>query len=74
VTPKQNNVYKYIEMYWKEFGYGPAIDDIMYGLGYKGRGEIHKIIKRLCEMGACKMIPNRARSVRPTHMTFRGIK
>ena len=73
MTPKQKDIYIVIEEYWREFGYGPSIDDIMYITGDKGRGNIHRIIQKLCELGHCKKLPDRARSVRPLGIRVRDL-
>lgn len=65
MTPRQKDIFMVIDEFWKEFGYGPTIDDIMYITGDKSKGNIHRIIKLLCEKGFCKKLPDRARSVRP---------
>jgi SOS-response transcriptional repressor LexA len=73
MTERQNEVFLVIDEYWKKFGYGPSIDDIMYQLGAKSRGNIHRIINRLVEMGACKKEKGRFRSVRPSGIRFRSL-
>jgi len=74
MTPKQRNIFLVIDMYWKEFGHGPSIDDIMRNSGDKGRGNVSRIIKNLCELGALKKIPGKDRSVRPAYINFRNIE
>ena len=65
MTPRQKEIYMVIDEYWKRFGYGPSIDDVMYITNAKGRGNIHRIMKRLVELGHCKALPDKARTVRP---------
>mgnify|MGYP003636676762 CR=1 FL=1 len=73
MTERQNEVYLVIEEWWKKFGYGPSVDDIMDQINCKSRASVHRMMKRLCELGACKRIPNRARTIRPVHIKFRNL-
>jgi SOS-response transcriptional repressor LexA len=74
MTPRQKEIFIVIDEWWKKFGFGPSIDDIMYMTGDKGRGNVHRIVKRLCELGACKRMPDRARSIRPIYIKFRNLE
>lgn len=73
MTERQRDIYLVIEEWWKKFGFGPSIDDIMNQTGDKSRANVHRMIKRLCESGACKRVPNRDRSVRPSWIRFRDL-
>jgi SOS-response transcriptional repressor LexA len=73
MTEKQRTVFLVIDEWWKEYGYGPSIDDIMYQTGDKGRANVQRQIKALCDLGICKRLPNRARSVRPVYVNFRNV-
>ena len=73
MTERQKEIYMVIEEWWKKFGFGPSIDDIMFITGDKSRANVHRMIKRLCESGACKRVPNRDRSVRPSWIKFKNI-
>lgn len=73
MTPRQKDIYNIIEAYWKEYGYGPSIDEIMYFANAKSRGNIHRIITRLCELGHCKKLPDMARTVRPAGLRIRSL-
>lgn len=73
MTSRQHEIYMVIEEWWKKFGFGPSIDDIMSITGDKSRANVHRMILRLCEEGACKRTPNRDRSVRPAWMKFRNL-
>lgn len=71
MTPSQADVYIVIDEFWKKFGCGPTYREIALVMGKKGIGNIKRIVDRLVESGACKKIPNRDRSVRPSYMTFK---
>jgi len=73
MTEKQAVVYKFIEEWWKMHGFAPSIDDVMRFTGDKGRANIHRIYKKLCEHGHCKMTPRLARSIRPSYLRVRDI-
>ena len=68
MTEKQSYIYSIIDMWWKKHGFAPSIDDIMDITGDKGRGNVHRTMKRLVELGYCKMTPRRARSIRPSYI------
>jgi SOS-response transcriptional repressor LexA len=73
MTEKQRTIYLVIDEWWKRFGYGPSIDDVMRMTGDRGRGNVHRTMKKLVEMGACKKLAKSARSIRPSYVSFRKI-
>ena len=73
MTPRQKDIYMVIDEFWKKYGYGPSIDEIMYITGDKGRGNVHRIMTRLCVLGHCKRVPDRARTVRPLGIRVRDL-
>lgn len=73
MTPAQKETYLIIDEYWKNFGYGPTIDDIMRLTGEKGRGNVSRKIKILIEIGICKGLTGRSRSVRPAYVRFKDL-
>ena len=74
MTEKQKTIFLVIDEWWKSYGYGPSIDDIMYQTGDKGRANVHRQIKSLCDIGVCKRLPGKARSVRPVYVKFKNIQ
>lgn len=68
MTEKQAYIFQIIDEWWKKHGFAPSIDDIMDMTGDRGRGNVHRTMKKLVELGHCKMLPNRARSIRPSYM------
>lgn len=73
MTPAQREVYLVIDEWWKRYGFGPSIDDVMYTLGVTGRGNIARKMRTLVALGICKQTPRRARSIRPAYMKVRDI-
>jgi SOS-response transcriptional repressor LexA len=73
MTEKQRTIYLVIDEWWKRFGYGPSIDDVMRMTGDRGRGNVHRTMKKLVDMGACKKLAKSARSIRPSYVSFRKI-
>ena len=73
MTEKQRTVFLVIDEYWKKFGYGPSIDDIMFHTGDRGRGNVHRVVKKLCDLKICKRAKNSARSVRPSYISLRNL-
>lgn len=74
VSPAQKETLLVIDEFWKKFGFGPTIDDIMYITGEKGRGNVARKMKILIELGLCKGVKGRARSIRPKHIRVRDIE
>lgn len=74
MTSRQKEIFLVIDEWWKKFGFGPSIDDIMFITGDKSRGNVHRLVKKLCEIGVCKRTSNRARSVRPSYLRVRDIE
>jgi len=68
MTEAQSEIYKVIDEWWKKFGYGPSIDEIMYVTGDRGRGNVHRKIRSLMRAGHLKGVPKQARSVRPAYL------
>ena len=73
MSPAQKETFLIIDEYWKNFGYGPTIDDVMRITGEKGRGNVARKMRTLIEIGVCKGVPGRARSIRPAYIRLRDI-
>jgi SOS-response transcriptional repressor LexA len=73
MTPAQKETFHVIEAFWKEFGFGPTIDDIMRMTGEKGRGNVNRKMKRLIKMGLCKGDTKYTRSIRPAYIKLRHL-
>jgi SOS-response transcriptional repressor LexA len=74
MTPRQKDIYIIIDEWWKRYGFGPSVDDIMYQDNSKGRGNINRIMRQLVKLGICKGLPNKARSIRPSYLRVRNIE
>lgn len=74
MTPAQKTTYLIIDEWWKMYGFGPTIDDIMSQTGEKGRGNVARKMKSLIEIGICKGVVGKARSIRPAYMKIRNIE
>ena len=68
MTPAQRDVYVVIDEWWKKFGFGPSIEEVMMVTGSKGRGNTARKMWKLVELGICKGIPRRARTIRPAYI------
>jgi SOS-response transcriptional repressor LexA len=73
VTERQAEIFRVIDEWWKKFGYAPSIDNIMFITGDKSRANVHRMMKRLCDLGVCRRIPNKARSIRPVNLRVRDL-
>jgi len=74
MTEKQKQIFLVIDEWWKKFGFGPSVDDVMSITGDKGRGNVNRTMNRLCELGICRRVPRRARSIRPVYVRVRDIE
>jgi SOS-response transcriptional repressor LexA len=73
MSPAQKETFLIIDEYWKNFGYGPTIDDIMRITGEKSRSNVSRKMKILIEIGVCKGLTKRARSIRPAYIRLRDL-
>lgn len=73
MTERQSQIFKVIDEFWKKYGYAPSIDNIMFITGDRSRANVHRMMKRLCDLGVCKRIPNKARSIRPVNLRVRDL-
>jgi len=74
MTPAQKEIYLVIDEWWKRYGFGPSIDDVMSVTGEKGRGNVARKMWSLVVLGVCKGVKGRARSIRPTHIRVRMLE
>ena len=73
VTPAQKEIYVVIDEWWKTYGFGPSVQDVMSMTGEKGAGNVHRKMKKLIELGYCKGLPSRPRTIRPAYLKVRDI-
>lgn len=73
MTPAQKELFLVIDEWWKRYGYAPSIDEIMMVLGVKGRGNVSRKMRRLIELGVCKGIKGKYRTIRPAYLRVRDI-
>jgi len=74
MTPAQKEIFLIIDEWWKRFGFGPSIDDVMRITGEKGRGNVNRKMNMLVKLGICKGVPRKARSIRPAYLKVRDIE
>jgi hypothetical protein len=68
LTPKQREVYDAIDMWWKTYGFGPSIDDVMHMTKSVSRGGTVYRMQSLVRKGFCKHEPLEPRSIRPAYL------
>lgn len=68
VTQAQKEILLVIDAFWQRYGFAPSIDDIMYLTGEKGRGNVSRKMWRLVELGLCKGIKGKVRTIRPSYI------
>jgi len=74
MTPAQKEIFLIVDEFWRNFGFGPTIDDIMRLTGEKGRGNVSRKMAILIDIGVCKGIKGRARSIRPVGLRVRNLE
>lgn len=74
MTPAQKEIFLVIDEFWKKYGFAPSIEDVMYITGEKGRGNVSRKMWRLVELGICKGIKGKTRSIRPSYIKVRHIE
>lgn len=63
-----------IDEWWKMYGFGPTVDDIMRMTGERSRSNTVRKMKALVAIGVCKATPKRARSIRPVGIRVRSVE
>ncbi len=63
LTPRQNEVFLFIESYIKENKAAPTYDEIRRRFGFSSFNAVFKHIKQLEEKGVINVQPNRARAI-----------
>ena len=74
MTPAQKEIYLVIEEWWKRYGFGPSVDDVMYVTGERGRGNVYRKMMALVRLGVCRGRKGMARSIRPSYIRMRDIE
>lgn len=74
MTPAQKEIFIIIDEYWKTFGFGPTVDDVMRITGEKGRGNVSRKMWALVDLKVCKGVKGMARSIRPSYISIRNIE
>ena len=73
MSPAQREVFLVVDEWWKSFGYGPTVDEIMDRIGARGRGNVQRKIDRLVTLGVLKKLRHVPRSLRPSYLRIRRI-
>jgi SOS-response transcriptional repressor LexA len=74
MTPAQKEIFMIIDEWWKMYGFGPTIDDVMRITGEKSRSNTVRKMQALVSIGVCKSTPRRARSIRPVGIRVRSVE
>jgi len=74
MTPAQKEIFLIVDEFWKTYGFGPTIDDIMRLTGERGRGNVARKMSILIDIGVCKGVKGRARSIRPVGLRVRDLE
>jgi len=74
MTPAQKEIFLIVDEFWRNYGFGQTIEDIMRLTGEKGRGNVSRKMAILIDIGVCKGIKGRARSIRPVGLRVRNLE
>ena len=74
MTPAQKQIFLIVDEFWKMYGFGPTVDDIMRLTGERGRGNVARKMQILIEIGVCKGVKGRARCIRPAGLKVRSVE
>jgi len=74
MTPAQKEMYMLLDEWWRRYGFGPTIDDVMYVTGRKSRGGVYRTMKALVKLGVCVHTPKSHRSIRPKSIKLRNLE
>lgn len=64
MTPKQHQVYQFIQQYMDNHAYAPTEAEIADAIGIKSRGVVHRYVSALAVMGKVEIIPGKRRNIR----------
>lgn len=63
LTDKEQKTYEFIEIYSKNYGRYPLLDEIAKGIGIKSKGVAHRYVKALEKAGKLSKISNKHRGI-----------
>jgi len=63
LTNKEQKTYEFIEIYSKNYGRYPLLDEIAKGIGIKSKGVAHRYVKALEKAGKLSKISNKHRGI-----------
>ena len=64
MSPRQKQVYDFIQAYIKIKGFAPSYMNIAQGLELKSKSNIHRLVHRLKEQGLLHVKPHEFRSLK----------
>jgi len=73
MTPRQRDVYVYIRVFWRKYGYAPSYRDIASALNLSSTMNIYRVVVRLREMGLVYKERDMKRDLRPTGISLRRL-
>lgn len=51
MTPRQRQLYDFIDAYFVDFGYSPTVREMRDGIGCKSTSEVHRMLTALKQRG-----------------------
>lgn len=63
LTPKMKDCLDFIRDFQTGHSFSPSYEEMMLGLGYHSKSNVHRLVSSLVRRGALIRLPNRARSL-----------
>lgn len=63
LTARQADALRFIQGFQERFGFSPSREEIRAGLGLGSSSTAHRLVVRLQERGAIRVLPNRDRAI-----------
>lgn len=69
LTPRQEDLMRFIGQYWQQNKLMPTLREMMEGLGYSSTGTVQGLVNHLINKGYLEKVPGvSARNIRIAHM------
>jgi len=64
MTSRQRDVYRFIQGFIEQHGYGPLLTEIAEGIGIQSKGTVHRYVTGLAAAGLIEIVAGRHRGIR----------
>ncbi len=64
MTPKQREVYDFVDTYWNQYGFAPTFEAIAMGCGITSKSAVHRIVNEMVQRRLVDYTPRLRRTIR----------